>query len=72
MGQLAVAARELEKAAPAFFASIRQIINKGENPDVETGETTEEPVIAENVNKKPELIKDDYQLKNIKRLIHKK
>ena len=76
MGQLATVANQLEKAAPAFLNSLEQMLKrKSENPEnnpaEEPIEAVEEPMLNEGVNKKTPLIKEDYQLRNIKRLINK-
>lgn len=69
MGRLAQIAIEFSKFAPGYFEHMRELIR---NKDAAENSQPEEPAempIAE--AKKPELVKEDYQLRNIKRLIKK-
>ena len=73
MGQLSDAANKLEKLAPAFLNNIRKMVGlekEGETQEM-PDETQNGIALAENAKKEKNVIVEDYQLKNIKRLIKK-
>lgn len=72
MGQLSDAGNMLRELKPEFLNTIRKMAGLA-SQDTPTEQPVEEilPALNEGVAKKVELVKEDYQLKNIKRLINK-